>query len=187
MEQLSEKDIALQLQDTATRRQAFSILVGQYSEMLYWKIRRIVMFHDDADDVLQNTLMKAWKSLDSFRGDSKLTTWLCRIAINESLDFIRHKQALVIVSSDSTTDNAGVSVHEKLMADEYFDGDNAEALLQEAISQLPDVQRTVFLMRYYDEMKYSEISSILNTSEGALKASYHIAVTKIKEYFERKN
>ena len=187
MEQLSEKDIALQLQDTATRRKAFSILVGQYSEMLYWKIRRIVMFHDDADDVLQNTLMKAWKSLDSFRGDSKLTTWLCRIAINESLDFIRHKQALVIVSSDSTTDNVGVSIHEKLMADEYFDGDRAEALLQEAISQLPDVQRTVFLMRYYDEMKYSEISSILNTSEGALKASYHIAVTKIKEYFERKN
>ena len=187
MEQLSEKDIALQLQDTATRRQAFSILVGQYSEMLYWKIRRIVMFHDDADDVLQNTLMKAWKSLDSFRGDSKLTTWLCRIDINESLDFIRHKQALVIVSSDSTTDNVGVSIHAKLMADEYFDGDSAEALLQEAISQLPDVQRTVFLMRYYDEMKYSEISSILNTSEGALKASYHIAVTKIKEYFERKN
>lgn len=187
MEQLSEKEIALQLQDTATRRQAFSILVGQYSEMLYWKIRRIVMFHDDADDVLQNTLMKAWKSLDSFRGDSKLTTWLCRIAINESLDFIRHKQALVIVSSDSTADNAGVSIHEKLMTDEYFDGDSAEALLQEAISQLPDVQRTVFLMRYYDEMKYSEISSILNTSEGALKASYHIAVTKIKEYFERKN
>ena len=187
MEQLSEKDIALQLQDTATRRQAFSILVGQYSEMLYWKIRRIVMFHDDADDVLQNTLMKAWKSLDSFRGDSKLTTWLCRIAINESLDFIRHKQALVIVSSDSTTDNVGVSIHEKLMADEYFDGDSAEALLQEAISQLPDVQRTVFLMRYYDEMKYSEISSILNTSEGALKASYHIAVTKIMEYFEKKN
>lgn len=187
MEQLSEKEIALQLQDTATRRQAFSILVGQYSEMLYWKIRRIVMFHDDADDVLQNTLMKAWKSLDSFRGDSKLTTWLCRIAINESLDFIRHKQALVIVSSDSTTDNVGVSIHEKLMADEYFDGDSTEALLQEAISQLPDVQRTVFLMRYYDEMKYSEISSILNTSEGALKASYHIAVTKIKEYFERKN
>ena len=187
MEQLSEKEIALQLQDTATRRQAFSILVGQYSEMLYWKIRRIVMFHDDADDVLQNTLMKAWKSLDSFRGDSKLTTWLCRIAINESLDFIRHKQALVIVSSDSTTDNVGVSIHEKLMADEYFDGDSAEALLQEAISQLPDVQRTVFLMRYYDEMKYSEISSILNTSEGALKASYHIAVTKKKEYFEKKN
>lgn len=187
MEQLSEKYIALQLQDTATRRKAFSILVGQYSEMLYWKIRRIVMFHDDADDVLQNTLMKAWKSLDSFRGDSKLTTWLCRIAINESLDFIRHKQALVIVSSDSTTDNVGVSIHEKLMADEYFDGDSAEALLQEAISQLPDVQRTVFLMRYYDEMKYSEISSILNTSEGALKASYHIAVTKIKEYFEKKN
>ena len=114
MEQLSEKEIALQLQDTATRRQAFSILVGQYSEMLYWKIRRIVMFHDDADDVLQNTLMKAWKSLDSFRGDSKLTTWLCRIAINESLDFIRHKQALVIVSSDSTAEIGRASCRERV-------------------------------------------------------------------------
>ena len=136
------------------------------------------MFHDDADDVLQNTFMKAWKALDSFRGESKLTTWLCRIAINESLDFVRHKQALTILSSDSTTANAGVPMH-----DEYFDGDSAEAILQEAIAQLPDVQRTVFLLRYYDEMKYSEISDMLNTSEGALKASYHIAVNKIKDYF----
>ena len=141
------------------------------------------MFHDDADDVLQNTFMKAWKALDSFRGESKLTTWLCRIAINERLDFVRHKQALTMLSSDNTTDNAGVAIHEKLLADEYFDGDRAEAMLQEAIAQLPDVQRTVFLLRYYDEMKYSEISTMLNTSEGALKASYHIAMNKIKEYF----
>lgn len=183
MEQLSEKDITRQLLDPAARRNAFGMMVSQYSEMLYWKIRRIVMFHDDADDVLQNTLMKAWKSIDSFRGESKLTTWLCRIAINESLDFVRHKQALTILSSESTTDNAGVAIHEKLLSDDYFDGDKAEAMLQEAIAQLPDVQRTVFLLRYYDEMKYSEISSMLNTSEGALKASYHIAVNKIKEYF----
>ena len=183
MEQLNENDITRLLLDSATRRDAFGKLVAQYSEMLYWKIRRIVMFHDDADDVLQNTFMKAWKALDSFRGESKLTTWLCRIAINESLDFVRHKQALTILSSDSTTDNAGVPMHERLLADEYFDGDSAEAMLQEAIAQLADVQRTVFLLRYYDEMKYSEISDMLNTSEGALKASYHIAVNKIKDYF----
>ena len=185
MEQLNENDLTRLLLDSATRRDAFGKLVAQYSEMLYWKIRRIVMFHEDADDVLQNTFMKAWKAMDTFRGESKLTTWLCRIAINESLDFVRHKQALAIISSDSTNGNAGVPVHEQLLADEYFDGDNAEALLQEAIAQLPDVQRTVFLLRYYDEMKYSEISGILNTSEGALKASYHIAVNKIKEYFDK--
>lgn len=185
MEQLNENDLTRLLLDSATRRDAFGKLVAQYSEMLYWKIRRIVMFHEDADDVLQNTFMKAWKAMDTFRGESKLTTWLCRIAINESLDFVRHKQALAIISSDSTNGNAGVPVHERLLADEYFDGDNAEALLQEAIAQLPDVQRTVFLLRYYDEMKYSEISGILNTSEGALKASYHIAVNKIKEYFDK--
>ena len=183
MENPIEKDITQQLLDPATRRNAFGKLVSQYSEMLYWKIRRIVMFHDDADDVLQNTFMKAWKSIDSFRGEARLTTWLCRIAINESLDFVRHKQALTMLSSDNTTDNAGVAIHEERLADEYFDGDRAEAMLQEAIAQLPDVQRTVFLLRYYDEMKYSEISTMLNTSEGALKASYHIAMNKIKEYF----
>lgn len=142
------------------------------------------MFHDDADDVLQNTLMKAWKSLDTFRGEAQLTTWLCRIAINESLDFVRHKQALTILSSDTTTGKLGQTIHDRLLADEYFDGGRMEALLQEAISQLPDVQRTVFLLRYYDDMKYSEISRMLNTTEGALKASYHIAVNKIKEYFK---
>lgn len=179
-----EKDIIRQLFNPKTRRDAFGKVVAQYSEMLYWKIRRIVMFHDDADDVLQNTLMKAWKALDNFRGDSQLTTWLCRIAINESLDFVRHKQALTFLSSDCTTDDAGVPLHEKLLADEYFDGDETEAILQEAIAQLPEVQRTVFMLRYYDDMKYSEISKMLNTTEGALKASYHIAVGKIKEYFK---
>ena len=155
--------------------------------MLYWKIRHIVLFHEDANDVLQNTFMKAWNAIGSFRGDSQLATWLCRIAINESLDFTRHKQALTVSSSDSTTDSSGIALHERLMADEYFDGDKTEAMLQEAISRLPDVQKTVFLLRYYDEMKYSEISTMLNTSEGALKASYHIAVNKIKEYFNNRD
>lgn len=184
MEHTNDKDLAQKLLNPATRREAFGVVVNQYSEMLYWKIRRIVMFHEDANDVLQNTLMKAWKAIDNFRGESQLATWLCRIAINESLDFTRHKQALTVLSTDTTADNGGIALHERLMADEYFDGNKTEALLQEAIARLPDVQKTVFLLRYYDEMKYSEISKMLNTSEGALKASYHIAVNKIKDFFK---
>lgn len=167
----TERDrLTQRLLNPKSRREAFEEVVRQYSEMLYWKIRRVVMFHEDADDVLQNTLMKAWTNLDSFRGDCQLTTWLCRIAINESLDHLRKNQQ----HADSQP------LHDTLLGDAYFDGDKAEAMLQEAIAELPDVQRTVFTMRYYDEMKYSEISQILNTSEGALKASYHIAVNKIK-------
>lgn len=152
------------------------MVVRQYSEQLYWQIRRIVLTHEDANDVLQNTFIKAWGCLDNFRYESKLYTWLYRIAINESLDFIRKQKAAVAV------DNESLSVANQLMADEYFDGDKAEAKLQEAIAMLPDVQRLVFCMRYYDEVKYSEMSKILKTTEGSLKASYHIAVKKISEY-----
>lgn len=155
----------------------------QYSEALYWQIRRIVLNHDDADDVLQNTFIKTWQGLDSFKGDAKLSTWLSRIAINESIDFVRRQKNSLTLSADDV--ETGVANH--LMADEYFDGDAADAMLQEAIAQLPDVQRTVFQLRYYDEMKYSEISHILNTSEGALKASYHIAVKKISEFFKNRD
>jgi len=156
-------------------------MVSQYSEQLYWQIRRIVLTHEDADDVLQNTFIKAWNGLASFHGDSKLITWLSRIAINESLDFMRKQKTIVSVS----TDDADSGLANMLMADEYFDGDQTEAQLQEAIAGLPDVQRTVFTLRYYDEMKYSEISRITGTSEGALKASYHIAVKKISDFFHR--
>ena len=147
------------------------MIVDQYSQSLYWKIRSIVLTHDDADDVLQNTFLKAWKSLPTFQGKAKLSTWLYRIAINESLDFLRHQKMATLSSAD-----ADLSVANRLMADDYFDGDKSQALLQEAIASLPDVQRTVFTLRYYDEMKYSEMSEVLGTSEGALKASYHIAV-----------
>lgn len=157
------------------------MVVRQYSEQLYWQIRRIVLTHEDADDVLQNTFIKAWGCLDNFRYESKLYTWLYRIAINESLDFIRKQKAAVAVDNDSLT------VASQLMADEYFDGDKAEAKLQEAIALLPDVQRLVFCMRYYDEVKYSEMSKILKTTEGSLKASYHIAVKKISEYLGLKD
>lgn len=179
----SDQLLIEQLQNPKTRRKSFEVLVRQYSEALYWQIRRIVLNHDDADDVLQNTFIKTWQGLDSFKGDAKLSTWLSRIAINESIDFVRRQKNSLTLSADDV--ETGVANH--LMADEYFDGDAADAMLQEAIAQLPDVQRTVFQLRYYDEMKYSEISHILNTSEGALKASYHIAVKKISEFFKNRD
>lgn len=162
------------------RRKVFPMIVNQYSRPLYWKIRGIVLTHDDADDVLQNTFLKAWKNLPSFEGKAKLSTWLYRIAINEVLDFLRHAKTATLASAD-----ADLSVANRLLADTYFDGDRSQALLQEAVATLPDVQRTVFTLRYYDEMKYSEISEVLGTSEGALKASYHIAVQKITDYVKR--
>ena len=172
-----DKTITQMLSDPKKQRQAFSMVVSQYSEPLYWKIRRIVLNHDDANDVLQNVFLKAWNNLGDFQQKSKISTWLYRIAVNESLDFLRRQKTASMVSADED-----IMVGNRLMADEYFDGDEARALLQEAISRLPDVQRTVFTLRYYDEMKYSEMSRLLTTSEGALKASYHLAVKKISEY-----
>ena len=173
-----DRELLAQLQDAKTQRGAFEQIVRQYGEQLYWQIRRIVLTHDDANDVLQNTFLKAWNGLGSFHGDAQVSTWLSRIAINESLDFLRRNK------------NSGVSVDDvlpvanSLMADNYFDGTEVEALLQEAVASLPDVQRVVFQLRYFEEMKYSEMSARLHTSEGALKASYHIAVKKISEFFK---
>lgn len=172
-----EDEILAMLASPDMRRNAFSMIVSQYSEPLYHKIRRIVLDHEDASDVLQNTMLKAWSNIDTFQSRAQLSTWLYRIAINEALDFLRrHKVSSKVITADD------VSVGAKLMSDRYFEGDRTQALLQEAIATLPDVQRTVFTLRYYDEMKYAEMSQILQTSEGALKASYHIAVKKIKEY-----
>lgn len=179
MSERDEQQITQLLAEAATQRKGFELLVRGYSEQLYWMIRKIVVEHDDANDVLQNTFLKAWNGLDSFHGDSKIITWLSRIAINESLDFLRRKKQPTVSVEDITVS--------RLTADEYFDGTEAEAMLQEAIATLPDVQRTVFLLRYFDEMKYSDISQMLNTSEGALKASYHIAVKKITEYFKSRD
>jgi len=177
----SENELLSMLNNPQTQRQAFGIIVQQYSEQLYWQVRRIVLNHDDADDVMQNAMLKAWNNIGSFRSDSKLSTWLYRIVINESLDFVRRQKNQAALSAD----NEATGIANMLMADRYFDGNEAQARLQEAIALLPDVQRTVFNLRYYDDMKYSEISKILNTSEGALKASYHIAVKKISEYFKQ--
>ena len=173
-----ENEIAQLLADKNRQREAFGRVVRQYSEPLYWKIRRIVITHDDANDVLQNAFLKAWNNLGDFQNKSKISTWLYRIAINEALDFVRRQKNKISADAD-------LSVANSLMADDYFDGDEAQALLQEAISRLPDVQRTVFTLRYFDDMKDSEISQILGTSEGALKASYHIAVQKISDFFNK--
>ena len=162
-----EQLLMQQLTDPQSQRKAFERLVCEYSEQLYWQVRRMVLSHEDANDVMQNVFLKAWAHLDDFHHDAKISTWLYRIAVNESLDFLRRKKNQLVTS-----------------ADEAERGDQTEALLQEAISQLPDVQRTVFNLRYFDDMKYCDISKLLNTSEGALKASYHIAVKKISEFFK---
>ena len=175
-----EQLLMQQLTDPQSQRKAFERLVCEYSEQLYWQVRRMVLSHEDANDVMQNVFLKAWAHLDDFHHDAKISTWLYRIAVNESLDFLRRKKNQLATSADE----AERGVADTLMADRYFDGDQTEALLQEAISQLPDVQRTVFNLRYFDDMKYSDISKLLNTSEGALKASYHIAVKKISEFFK---
>ncbi len=180
MTPLDEAEVIRLLASSEGRQKVFPMIVDQYSQSLYWKIRSIVLTHEDADDVLQNTFLKAWKSLPTFQGKAKLSTWLYRIAINESLDFLRRQKTATLSSAD-----ADLSVANRLLADDYFDGDKSQAVLQEAIATLPDVQRTVFTLRYYDEMKYSEMSEILGTSEGSLKASYHIAVQKITDYVKR--
>ena len=167
MDKYDDKRIKKLLLKPETQRRGFEMLVRQYSEQLYWQVRRIVLTHEDSNDVLQNAFLKAWNALSSFHGDSKVLTWVSRIAINESLDFVRRQKNISVVSTDDTES----SVANTLMADEYFDGDETEAQLQEAIASLPEVQRTVFTLRYYDEMKYSEMSKLLDTSEGSLKAS----------------
>ena len=180
MTPLDEAEVIRQLASSEGRQKVFPMIVDQYGEPLYWKIRSIVLTHDDADDVLQNTFLKAWKNLPTFEGRSKLSTWLYRIAINEALDFLRRQKAMTLASAD-----ADLTIANQLMADDYFDGDRSQALLQQAIAMLPDVQRTVFTLRYYDEMKYSEMSELLGTSEGSLKASYHVAVQKVTDYLKR--
>ncbi len=181
MAKSDEQLLVQQLTNPKTQRKAFERLVSEYGEQLYWQIRRIVLSHDDADDVLQNVLLKAWTHIEDFHGDSRLSTWLFRIAVNESIDFVRKKKNMSVVSAD----DGEIGIANQLLADNYFDGDETQALLQEAIAQLPDVQRTVFNLRYFEDMKYSEISALLKTSEGALKASYHIAVKKISDYFKQ--
>ena len=150
----------------------------EYQEPLYWQIRRMVLVHDDADDVLQNTFIKAWSAIDSFRGESHLQTWLFRIAINESLNHLSKKKQVLSLDQEEG------SVANMLASDSYFDGDEVQKQFQEAIGTLPEKQRLVFNLKYFDEMKYEDMSNLLGTSIGALKASYHHAVKKISAFFD---
>ncbi|MGL4325936.1 MAG: RNA polymerase sigma factor [Tannerellaceae bacterium] len=183
MRNISEDDIIDNLRNEETRREAFAQLVSIYGEKLYWQIRKMVLTHEDADDLLQNVFLKAWLSLETFRGESKLSTWLYRIAVNECITFLNKQRA----KNNVSIDNVDHFLLEQLQSDEYFDGDEAEVRFQKAVLALPEKQRLVFNMRYYDEMKYEEISDILGTSVGALKASYHHAVKKIEDQLSDKD
>lgn len=179
--QLTNQEISELLSNPETARKTFSDLMKAYQQQIYWHIRRMVTNHDDADDILQNTFIKAWQNSQAYRGDAAFTTWLYRIATNECIDFLnsahqRYSNSLSEYEDDSLVNNYA--------EDPWFDGDAAEEKLQKAIQTLPAKQRTVFNLRYYDEMPYSEMSQVLDTSEGALKASYHHAVKKIEEFLK---
>lgn len=167
------------LRNPEQARRAFSEVMAKYSEPLYWQIRRMVQNHEDTNDLLQNTFIKAWTSLENFRGDAKLSTWLYKIAINESLTFLEKERKRQNISLD----DEAASIIRTIEADEWVDGDELKQNLRKAIATLPEKQRLVFNMKYYDDMKYEQMSEILGTSVGALKASYHLAVKKIEQYF----
>lgn len=161
-----------------TQEAAFKKLLADYKERLYWHIRKIVMDHDDADDVMQNTFIKVFENISKFKGNSNIYTWMYKIATNESLNFLNKKSKQMGLSNEEWIENQA----SKLESDIYFDGDAMELKLQKAIAGLPEKQRLVFNMKYFEEMKYEDMSQILDTSTGALKASYHHAVKKIKTY-----
>ena len=161
-----------------SREKAFALIIRKYQEKLYWHVRRMVVEHEDANDVLQNVFIKVWRSLDKFREDSQLYTWLYKIATNESLTFLDQKKKRQAISIDGHR----VDLTDRIMADKDFDVNKAEWKLQLAIQQLPEKQRIVFNLRYYEEMPYATMSKVLETTEGALKASYHHAVKKIEAF-----
>ena len=181
MQQYSEEEIVQQLHNPNTQRSAFSKVVGDYGEKLYWHIRKMVLNHEDANDLLQNTFLKAWTNIDSFRGESKLSTWLYKIAFNECITFLNRQRS----QNNVSIDDDDVFLLEKIKGDPYFDGDSLQLKLQEAILTLPEKQRAVFMMKYFDEMKYEDMSEVFGTTVGALKASYHHAVKKVEEFLTK--
>lgn len=175
---IDDKELLLQFADPSTKERAYTNIIKKYQEKLYWHIRRMVVGHEDANDVLQNMFIKVWRGLENFREDSQLYTWLYRIATNESLTFLEQQKKRTAVSLSD--EESGLS--NKVKASEHFDANKLEWKLQLAIQQLPEKQRVVFNLRYYDEMPYEEMSRVLETSEGALKASYHHAAKKIEDF-----
>ncbi len=177
---MDDKDLLELFKEEGKENYAFNLIIDKYSERLYWHIRKLVASHDDANDLLQETLVKAWKALPDFRSESKLYTWLYRIATNESLTFLKRARLKAFFSlSDYSR-----QLENQLESDPYFNGDTTQRIFHKAILKLPEKQRTVFTLRYFEEMKYEEISEITGTSVGALKASYHHAFQKIQEYLK---
>ena len=177
---IAEETLVEQLKDKESQAKAFEILVNTYKERLYWHIRRIVMNHDDSDDVLQNTFIKVFRNIENFKGESKLYSWIYRIATNEALSFLKSKSRKLGQSSEAFQE----SLANQLESDVYFEGDEIQLKLQRAIATLPEKQKLIFNMKYFEELKYDEISEILDTSVGGLKASYHLAVKKIQSYLQ---
>ncbi len=173
----------LKLIESNHDEQAFKLIVKQYHQTIYWQIRRMVLVHEDADDITQNVFIKIYQNLNTFKNESKLSTWIFRITYNESINYL-NKQAK---EKNLPIEDYSSYLADDLATDEFYTGDEIDLKLQKAIACLPEKQRIVFLMKYYDEMKYEDISVVLGTSVGALKASYHHAVKKIKEFLEIEN
>lgn len=178
MQEYSDKELLVMFREESSRNFAFNLIIKKYQKKLYSIIRRMLISHDDTDDVLQNTFIKMWHNLDGFKEDSQLYTWLYRIATNESLSFLKKKRTRFFIPMVDVE----YKLSQSLESDQHFKGDEIQLRLQKAILKLPEKQRLVFNMKYFEEMKYEDMSEILGTSVGALKASYHHAVKKIEEY-----
>ncbi|MFD0765615.1 RNA polymerase sigma factor [Mucilaginibacter lutimaris] len=176
--QAEDEEILSKFRDDKTRNEAFNLLLKKYQQKIYWHVRRMVIDHDDADDIVQDVFIKIWKNLPGFRNDAQLYTWMYRIATNECITFLNKKKA----KNNIPLDDVDYELTDTLSSSDQFTGDQIQRKLQEAILTLPDKQRLVFNMKYYDDMKYEEISDVLGTSVGALKASYHLAVKKIEAF-----
>ncbi len=178
MQEYSEKELVRQFKENNGKEEVFNVIVLRFRERLYWHIRKMVYRHEDADDILQNTFIKIWNNLAQFREDSNLYTWIYRIATNETLTFIRNSKQNRFAAWHTVEDDLAGTLQDE----EYFNGDELQKKLMLAVAKLPEKQRLVFNMKYFDEMKYEDISEILTTSVGALKASYHHAIKKIEKY-----
>ncbi|NQX42798.1 RNA polymerase sigma-70 factor, ECF subfamily [Pedobacter steynii] len=178
MKQVEDSEILEKFSSEKTRHEGFNLLLGKYQQKIYWHIRRLVIDHDDADDLVQETFVKVWKNLDKFRSDSKLYTWVYRIATNESITFLNKKKQ----RNNTPLDEVSDELAETLVASSYFNGDKIQMKLQQALLTLPEKQRLIFNMKYFDDLKYEEISEVTGTSVGALKASFHIAVKKVEVF-----
>lgn len=176
MENYSDNKLLDMFRDDESRNYAFNLIVRKYQEKLYWHIRRMVISHEDTDDIIQDVFIKIWKNLPKFKNQSQLYTWLYRVATNETITFLNKKRKRFFINLNDVEQE----LSNKLESDVYYNGDEIQMKLQKAILTLPEKQRLIFNMKYYDEMKYEDISAILKTSVGGLKASYHLAVKKIE-------